>query len=225
MTSSNGNIFRVTGFCAGNSPVTGEFPSQRQVTWSFEVFFDLRLEQNGWVNNRGAGDLRRHGAHYDVIVMFKCPGASTILLLRSRTCLLIAAGVISITYVLLYHDDVIKWKHFPRYWSFLRGIHRSPVNSLHKGQWSGAMMFPLFCVLNKRLRKKVVRLMIWDTIAPIMTSESSHGAGFVGAGDTAGDKRQPPVPPVTAGSVSWQLSVFGFRAPALVLNWILNRSF
>ena len=30
------------------------------------------------------------------------------------------------------HDDVIKWKHFPRYWSFVRGIHRSPVNSPHK---------------------------------------------------------------------------------------------
>ena len=52
----------------------------------------------------------------------------------------------------------------------------------------------------------------------------SHGAGIVGAGDTAGDKRQPPVPPVTTGSVSWQLSVFGFRAPAVVLNWILNHS-
>ena len=25
------------------------------------------------------------------------------------------------------HDDVIKWKHFPRYWPFVRGIHRSPV--------------------------------------------------------------------------------------------------
>ena len=32
----------------------------------------------------------------------------------------------------LCHDDVIKWKHFPRYWPFVRGIHRSPVNSLHK---------------------------------------------------------------------------------------------
>ena len=28
-------------------------------------------------------------------------------------------------------DDVIKWKHFPRYWPFVRGIHRSPVNSPH----------------------------------------------------------------------------------------------
>ena len=43
------------------------------------------------------------------------------------------------------HDDVIKWKHFPRYWSFVRGIHRSPVNSPHKGQWRGALMFSLIC--------------------------------------------------------------------------------
>ena len=44
-----------------------------------------------------------------------------------------------------HHDDVIKWKHFPRYWPFGRGIHRSPVNSPHKGQWRGALMFSLVC--------------------------------------------------------------------------------
>ena len=43
MTSSNGNIFRVTGLLCGISPVTSEFPAQRPVTWSFDVFFDLRL--------------------------------------------------------------------------------------------------------------------------------------------------------------------------------------
>ena len=43
------------------------------------------------------------------------------------------------------HDDVIKWKHFPRYLPFLRGIHRSPVNSPHKGQRRGALMFSLIC--------------------------------------------------------------------------------
>ena len=43
------------------------------------------------------------------------------------------------------HDDVIKWKHFPRYWPFVWGIHRSPVNSPHKGQWRGALMFSLIC--------------------------------------------------------------------------------
>ena len=46
----------------------------------------------------------------------------------------------------LNHDDVIKWRHFPRYWPFVRGIHRSPVNSPHKGQWRGALMFSLICV-------------------------------------------------------------------------------
>ena len=44
------------------------------------------------------------------------------------------------------HYDVIKWKHFPRIWPFVRGIHRSPVNSPHKGQWRGALMFSLICV-------------------------------------------------------------------------------
>ena len=43
------------------------------------------------------------------------------------------------------HDDVIKWKYFPRYWPFVRGIHRPPVNSPHKGQWRGALMFTLIC--------------------------------------------------------------------------------
>ena len=43
------------------------------------------------------------------------------------------------------HDDVIKWKHFPRYCPFVRGIHRSPVNSPHKAQWRGAVMFSSIC--------------------------------------------------------------------------------
>ena len=47
---------------------------------------------------------------------------------------------------LCLHDDVIKWKHFPRYWPFVRGIHPSPVNSPHKGHWRGALMSLLMCV-------------------------------------------------------------------------------
>ena len=43
------------------------------------------------------------------------------------------------------HGDVIKWKHFPRYLPFVRGIRRSPVNSPHKGQWREALMFSLIC--------------------------------------------------------------------------------
>ena len=53
--------------CAGNLSVTGEFPAQRPVTRSFDVFFDLhpntRLSKSS-----EAGDLTRHRAHYDVTV-------------------------------------------------------------------------------------------------------------------------------------------------------------
>ena len=68
MTSSNGNILVLLDLCEGNSPVAGEFPSQRPVTRSFDVFFDVRLK-NGWAIHQDAGDLRRHRAHYDITVM------------------------------------------------------------------------------------------------------------------------------------------------------------
>ena len=68
MASSNGNIFCVTGPLCGEFPVTGEFPAQRPVTQSFDIFFDLRLKKQ-LSKNREAGDLKRHRARYDVIVM------------------------------------------------------------------------------------------------------------------------------------------------------------
>ena len=64
------------------------------------------------------------------------------------------------------HDDVIKWKHFPRYWPFLRGIHRPPVNFPHKGQWRGALMFSLISAVEQTMETQV----IWDATALIMTS-------------------------------------------------------
>ena len=54
--------------CEGNSPVTCEFPSQRPVTRCCAVFFDLRLNKRLSKQSR-PDDLRRHGVHYDVIVM------------------------------------------------------------------------------------------------------------------------------------------------------------
>ena len=66
MTSSNGNIFRVTGLSCGNSPVTDEFLAQRPVTRSFDVFFDLRLniclskQSRGWWSETLSRSLWRH---------------------------------------------------------------------------------------------------------------------------------------------------------------------
>ena len=53
---------------AGNSPVISEFPAQRPVTRAL-MFSLICARINGWANNRDAGDLRRHHAHYDVIIM------------------------------------------------------------------------------------------------------------------------------------------------------------
>ena len=69
MTSSKGNIFRVTG------PLCGEFTGHRRIPLTkasdAELWCFLWSAPwiDGWVNNRGAGDLRRHRAHYDVIMM------------------------------------------------------------------------------------------------------------------------------------------------------------
>ena len=68
MTSSNGNIFRVIllAICAENSPVPGEFPTQRPVTRSFDVFFDLclnkrlRKQSRGWWFETLSCPLWRH---------------------------------------------------------------------------------------------------------------------------------------------------------------------
>ena len=72
MTSSNGNIFRVTGpLCAGNSPVPVNSPHKGQ--WRGALMSSLICARiSDWVNNREAGDLRRHRGHYDVIVMDTC---------------------------------------------------------------------------------------------------------------------------------------------------------
>ena len=63
------------------------------------------------------------------------------------TCVVLKRfALVSIAKDLLKHDDVIKWKHFPRYWPFVRRIHRSPVNSPQKGQWRGVLVFSLICI-------------------------------------------------------------------------------
>ena len=58
--------------CKGKPPVTGGVPSQRPMTRSFDVFFfrSAPEQANGFANNRDVGDFRRHGAHYDVAVIY-----------------------------------------------------------------------------------------------------------------------------------------------------------
>ena len=59
--------------------------------------------------------------------------------------IIVTASYLCVYAVSCCHDNVRKWKYFPRYWPFVRGIYRSPLNSPHKGQRCGVWMFPLIC--------------------------------------------------------------------------------
>ena len=166
--------------CAGNSPVNGEFPSQRPVTRNFDVFFDLRLNKRlskqswCWCFETPSRSLWRHCNdfyHREWIIWFQISKDLSVngqdKILVALDALLHASDAAGIRRALgstfwgkcniladervwfttlgneVHHDDVIKWKHFPRDWPFVRGIHRSTANSPQKGQWRGASMFSL----------------------------------------------------------------------------------
>ena len=131
--SKKSSKLRVTGLCAGNSPGTGEFPAQKasnaentSIWWRHhDGFLPRRWNYmavetfiDKWWNDRSHSNVFHYFSRDHIRI--NCLGIS--------------------------HDDVIKWKHFPRYWPFVRRIHRSPVNSPQKGQWRGALMFSLICV-------------------------------------------------------------------------------
>ena len=85
----------------------------------------------------------------------------------------------------------LKWKPFPRYWPFVRGIHRSPVNSPHEGQWGADLMFSLICAWRNIWVNNRVAVDLWrhgahyDVIimrkrcaylagCPVYASENTH---------------------------------------------------
>ena len=146
MTSSNGSIFRVTG--PVNSPHKGQ--------WGGALMFSLICAWiHDWVNNREAGDLRRHRAHYDVIgINVSAPESSIVY----TACLFMyfAVGWYHSILPIFHYDDAImgaigsqitsltivystvysgadQSKHqSSASLAFVWGIHRGPVNSPHK---------------------------------------------------------------------------------------------
>ena len=95
----------------------------------------------------------------------------------------------------LLHDEVIKWKHFPRNWPFVRRIHRSPVNSPHKGQWRGALMFSLICVwingwVNNREAGDLRRYRNHYDVMVMVTNKLNYALSLVNF------KRSRSIPPV-----------------------------
>ena len=132
---------RVTGLCEGNSPVTGEFSAQRTSNSEKRFYLTTSSRQGKseriqlWLNVLAPVCYNVNAIHICHMVdkrVFVCP------------FLIFVSFLISLHHLgAFFHDDVIKWKHFPRYWPFVQEIHRSLVNFPHKGQWRGDFMFSL----------------------------------------------------------------------------------
>ena len=105
-----------------------EFPAQRPVTRKmFQTAFCLGLNVPGLITSYPY----YHNRHVLITPQ------NILLMSRGSGCCQLGVPLAD------FHDDVNKWKHFPRYCPFVRGIHRSPVNPPHKGQWRGTLMFSL----------------------------------------------------------------------------------
>ena len=151
------------------SPVNS--PHKGQWRWAL-VFSLIYAWIKGWVNNREACDLRWHRPHYDVTVMlppnrpwYVYIQATTIdiYLTQNGAKFSVYSGHIRtnvLTHVIVIFTIISQfhtasymssawWRHQKETFSALlalcEGIHRSPLNSPHKGQWRGALMFPLIC--------------------------------------------------------------------------------
>ena len=154
MTSSNGNIFRVTGH------LCGEFYGPRWIPHTKASDAELWY----WVNNGEAGDLRRHRAHYGVAVMFyEYPiNVSKPQLLTWK----LDSGRFHLQYSQLQWS---LWRHQMETFSTLLAIcaRNSPVS----GQWRGAWMFSLiYARINGWVNNGEARLVIWGAVEPIITS-------------------------------------------------------
>ena len=126
MTSSNGNIFRVTG------PLWGEFTGHRWIPHTrasdseLSCFYLICVWINGWVNNGEAGDLRRHRAHYDIIMTLKWRHMR------------VMASQITITRTRLFIGQFAQATNKRNikaslHWLFESGINRRPVTYIHRG--------------------------------------------------------------------------------------------
>ena len=145
--------------CAGNSPVSGEFPAQKPVTQKNRMVYKNRKITTKRNVHKFFGVLYKYCTHEDLCARSRYLGHGQIITSHGicGVSLLLTAldtGNTSLhiinshghdyeALITCKHDDVIKWKHFPSYWPFVREIHRSPVNSPHKGQWRRALIFSL----------------------------------------------------------------------------------
>ena len=125
-----GTLSALLAICAGNSSVPVNSPHKGQ--WHGALMFSLICVWiNGWINNRKAGDLRRHRAHCDVIVMvgFVQQVYKSIFYQQWRRISVMAwqnIGNQILCFVQQFVQAINKNIKAPHYYPFVRGIHQSP---------------------------------------------------------------------------------------------------
>ena len=154
MTSSNENIFHVTG------PLCGEFTGDRWIplTKASDRALMFSLDWiNDWLNNREADNLRRHrnSTSYRNTILscfYLSVNSASANSAASFSIVFLAGTTKSTSWCRVFTVSTFQrswWRHqmetFPRSWPFVWRIHRSPVNSPHKGLWRGALLFSLIC--------------------------------------------------------------------------------
>ena len=167
--------------CAGNSPVTGEFPSQRPVTRSFNVFFDLHLDKRlskqswDWWFETPSSLLWRHC--HGLCVRVDCV----------RVWIVCACGYHVITVTSKWAQWRLKSQgsdyllnrqrkqQSSASLAFVRGIHRWPVDSPHKGPITGKMFQFNDVIMRIRLSMQSVNIVLCQTVcAPMGVSIKNY---------------------------------------------------
>ena len=140
------------------------WPSKLNLTYAPETMSSTDRRTDRWTDGQGESSIPPppptslgEGIMKSVWLFDTCMGSG------------LHVNQVLLCWIYVRPDDVIKWKHFPRYWSFVWGIHQWPVNSPHKGQWHRALIFSLICTwINGWVNN--CEAGDWDTIMPIMTS-------------------------------------------------------
>ena len=138
--NTNGIAHQSSHYSWTRLKITATSPKKQWVKWSS---IQVDFFQSIWLVVRFLWCNDCHFAWFWWCLCLRKPSKSLLFDNRSKPLWLVRDMTRSLH---SQHDDVIKWKHFPRNWPFVRKIHRSPVNFPHKGQWRGALMFSLIYV-------------------------------------------------------------------------------
>ena len=158
MTSSNGNISCVIGPLWGESIDHRWIPSFGQWLGAL-VFYWIFAWINGSVNNRDAGDLRRHRSHYDVIVMIflECSAPTDIhITMTLRRLKSLVTRLFVAKFAKIHISDPLKAKWYPKQ----RACNAPPVDSRNKGSvmregfpCHDVILYGYLCSLNNEIKR------------------------------------------------------------------------